>query len=391
MELPTTTAGGVLELVRNGTAVTRTELQRTTGLSRTAVTARVGALLERGLVAEGEPGASTGGRPAGQLRFRSDAGVVLAGAIGRSRIQLAVCDLAGTELATRDHDHDVTVGPDAAMRFVAAELADLLTDAGRTGADVWGTGLSIPGVVDLDRGASVDSPVLTGWDGVELAPYLRDVTSAPVLVDNDCNMLALSERDGHLRTIDDLLVLKASTGFGLGVVAGGRLLRGHRGAAGEIGHVKVEAAAGLPCRCGDTGCVEAVAGGWAVVQQLHAHGRDVPHIRDLVALAQAGDAEARGLLRESARRLGVVLADAVNLLNPEAVVVGGDMGAAFDLYAAGLRESLYARATALATRDLRLLPATHGDRAGVVGCAGLVLAHVLAPRAVDLLLAGSSA
>jgi len=386
MELPNATAGDLLELVRSGTALTRTELQRTTGLSRTAVSSRLAALVSRGLVAEGEPGASTGGRPAGQLRFRSDAGVVLAGAIGRSRIQLAVCDLAGTELAARNHDHEVGAGPDAGMRFVASELTGLLAETGRTGADVWGIGLSIPGVVDVDRGASADSPVLSGWDGVELPPYLRDVTPAPVFLDSDSHVLALSERDGHLREIDDLLVLKASTGFGLGVVAGGRLIRGHRGAAGEIGHVKVDAAAGLPCRCGDTGCVEAIASGWALVQQLRSQGRDVPHIRDVVALAQSGDAEARALLRESARRLGAVLADAVNLLNPEAVVVGGDMAEVFEVYAAGLRESLYARASALATRDLRLIPATHGDRAGVVGCAGLVLARVLAPRAVDALL-----
>ena len=116
-------------------------------------------------------------------------------------------------------------------------------------------------------------------------------------------------------------------------------------------------------------------------------GREVGHVRELVALALQGDAEARGLLRESGRQLGEVLAVAINLLNPQAVVLGGDMAAAFDTYAAGVRESVYARAAALATRDLQFLPATYGDRAGVVGCAALALDHVLSPSAVDAYLA----
>jgi predicted NBD/HSP70 family sugar kinase len=114
---------------------------------------------------------------------------------------------------------------------------------------------------------------------------------------------------------------------------------------------------------------------------------EVEHVRDLVALALQGDAAARGLLRESGRALGEVLAVAINLLNPAAVVIGGDMAAAFDFYVAGVRESVYRRAAPIATRDLRFLPATHGDRAGVVGCGALALDHVLAPAAVDARLA----
>ncbi|WP_203336743.1 ROK family protein [Nocardioides limicola] len=384
----TTTAGDLLQLIRAGQVVTRADLQRHTGLSRTAITSRLAALADLGLLTEAESTA-TGGRPAGRLRFSPGAGLVLAGAIGRSRIQLAVCDLDGTALVSSSHDHEVSAGADAAMQFVGDEFAALLAQLSPGGQDqgrIWGVGLSIPGVVDIDKGASVDSPVLAGWDGIPLAPYLQHVTSAPVVVGSDCQALAVSERDGHLREVRDLLAVKASTGFGLGVVVDGRLVRGHRGGAGEIGHVKVDAAAGLPCRCGDSGCVEAIAAGWALVQQLRARGDDVAHVREVVARAQTGDAEARALLRESARRLGEVLADAVTLLNPEAVVVAGDMGAAFDVYAAGLRESLYSRASALATRDLKLLPATHGERAGLVGCARLALDQVLAPAAIDALL-----
>ena len=377
------TAGELLELVRTGQADTRSGLRVITGLSRTAVVSRVQALAAAGLLLAGEELASTGGRPPGGLLFNKDAGVVLAVALGRSRSQLGVFDLDGHELAGDSRDHEVGIGPDELMPQVAARLADLLADVA---PPVVGVGLSLPGSVDADNGVSRDSPVMAGWDGVALAPYLAEVADAPFFVANDADVLARSELLGGPDTLRDALVVKASTGLGLGIIADGRVIGGHLGAAGEIGHTRLDAADGLPCRCGATGCLETLAGGWALVGRM-APGREVGHVRDLVALALQGDAEARSLLRDSGRQLGEVLAVAINLLNPQAVVIGGDMGAAFDLYAAGVRESVYARAASLATRDLQFLPATHGDRAGLVGCAALALEHVLSPAAVDARLA----
>ncbi|MGZ4446454.1 MAG: ROK family protein [Nocardioides sp.] len=378
------TAGELLALVRTGRAGTRSQLRTLTGLSRTAVVTRVQALASAGLLLAGEELASTGGRPPGGLLFNKDAGVVLAVAVGRSRSQLAVVDLDGTEVAADSADHEVGVGPDELMPRVAARLTRLLADVEPPVAAV---GLSLPGTVDTGRGVSLDSPVMAGWDGVELAPYLADVANVPVYVANDADVLARAELLGRRDEVRDALVVKASTGLGLGIVADGHVVAGHLGAAGEIGHTKTPAAEGLACRCGDTGCLEAVAGGWALVARMAEHGREVGHVRHLVELALQGDAEARGLVRDAGRHLGEVRAVAVNLLNPRVVVVGGDMAGAFDLFAAGLRESVYGRAGALATRDLQFLPAVHGDRAGLVGCAALALDHVLAPAAVDARLA----
>ena len=382
------TAGELLELVRTGRAATRSQLRALTGLSRTAVTARVGALTAGGLLLIGEELASTGGRPPGALVFNKLAGVVVAVAIGRSRSQLAVLDLDGQELAADSRDHEVGVGPDDLMPAVAERLRALLDGARPDGEPpVLGIGLSLPGTLDPVRGLSIGSPVMSGWDGVELAPYFADVADAPLFVANDADVLARSELLGGAGDLDDVLVVKASTGLGLGIVADGRVLSGHLGAAGEIGHTTVDAAGELPCRCGATGCLETIAGGWALVARMAAEGQHVDHVRDLVALALQGDSFARGLLRDSGRELGEVLAVAINLLNPAAVVIGGDMAAAFDFYVAGVRESVYRRSAPLATRDLQFLPATHGDRAGVVGCGALALDHVLAPMAVDARLA----
>ena len=386
---PPASAGDIYALIRDRRDITRAEIGQLTGLSRTAVTARVTPLAAQGLIIEREQAPSTGGRPATFLTFNADAGVVLSAAIGRSRTRLAVCNLAGEILATTDIDQDPGLGPDDLMPNVVKRLDALLDESGHRNEKIYGIGLSLPGTVDRELGCSLDSPIMSGWDGVPLPPYFAELTDAPVILDNDANVIALAERGGDRQAFDDLLVIKASTGLGAGIIAGGVLQRGAVQAAGEFGHNKTPAAAGLPCRCGDTGCLEAIAGGWALVRALRADGRTVGHMRDVVELANSGDADARRMIRDSGRHVGEVLAGAVNLLNPAVLVVAGDMTGAYDIFAAGLRETLYGNATALATRVLQVVPSTYGDRSAVIGSAAMVLDHVLSPAAVDASLAAT--
>lgn len=376
------TVGDVFALIRERRDITRSEIGHETGLSRTAVAARIAALVALALVIEREQAPSTGGRPPTLLSFDADAGLVLSVAVGISRTRLAVCNLAGAVLSITDIDQEVALGPDDLMPDVVKRLDVMLQD--HPGVTVHGVGLSLPGTVDRVRGCSRDSPILRGWDGVELRPYFDDVqrlSRVPVVVDNDANAIAAVEGRGY----DDVLVIKASSGLGAGIVAGGVLQRGAVQAAGEFGHNKIAAAQGLDCRCGDTGCVEAIAGGWAVVRALQQQGHSVRHLRDVVELAHQGDGEARRMVRDSGRYVGEVLASAVNLLNPALVVVAGDMAGAYEFFVAGLRETLYGNATAQATRTLAVIPAAHGSRSGIVGSAVMVLDEVLSPRAVNVL------
>ena len=397
-----TSAGDVFALIRELRNTTRAELSQLTGLSRTAVASRVAALLELGLVAECEQAASTGGRPATMLTFDADAGVIVSVAIGISRTRMAICNLAGELIAGSDIDQEVALGPDDLMPDVVKRLDVLLED--HRDVPVYGVGLSLPGPVDRERGCSRDSPILRGWDGVALRPYFEELRAlalgqersdsgngsrrVPMLFDNDANAIALSERGGDLSRHDDLLVLKASTGLGAGIIAGGVLLRGAWQAAGEFGHNKTAAAHPLPCRCGDAGCLEAIAGGWAVVHALQQQGYSVRHMRDVVELAHAGDPQARRMIRDSGRHIGEVIASAVNLLNPKVLVIAGDFAGAYEIFVAGLRETLYGNATAMSTRELEVVSAAHGAHSAVAGTATMVLDEVLSPRAVDALLAG---
>ena len=295
-----TAAGEMLELVRTGQATTRSDLRRLTGMSRTAVVARVSALAEAGLLLLGEELASTGGRPPGGLVFNVDAGVVLAVAIGRSRTQLAVFDLAGTELGDgvrRPRGRGRARRGDAAGRRPAGGSST------RTDRPVLGVGISLPGTVDPERARE---PGLAGDGGLgrrrpravlRRASPMRRSTSATTRTSSRCPSGSATRRRTTTCSWS-----RPRPGLGLGIVADGQVVGGHLGGAGEIGHTKVDAAAGRPCRCGATGCLETIAGGWALVAQLAEAGRPVAPRPRAGRACPGRRRRGPGLLRESGRQ-----------------------------------------------------------------------------------------
>ncbi|MBC3192385.1 ROK family protein [Pseudonocardia sp. C8] len=378
------TAGEIFRLVREGLAATRTEIGRATGLSRTAVAARVDRLLADGLVTEVVGAAATGGRPAARLEFNAAGGTVLALSIGVSRSKAAVCDLTGAVLAEAVIDRPATVGPEQLLAEAVGTLEKLLLEAGGDDSGIRGIGLSVPGTVDPVRGWSVGVPTLPGWERVPLPPMLTERFPVPVRVDNDVNVMALAEHAAH-PDVDDLLMVKIGSGVGAGLVSGGVLQRGAWGAAGEIGHIPVHDGPGIGCGCGNVDCLEVLASGRALVRDLSAGRPDgeVTSIPDVVGLVKRGDPDAVRLVRIAGRRLGEVLAAAVNLVNPALVAIGGDLVGAFDPLVAGVREAIYRRSMATATQNLRIEPGLLTGRSGVIGCAILVLDEVLSPATVD--------
>lgn len=365
------TSGELLRLVREEGVATRAELGRVTGLSRPAVSLRVTELIAHGLLTERADGPSTGGRPPARLEFNAAGGAVLVANLGHRRGQVAVCDLGGEILIQAMTEVDVPAA-DTMFPRLLDQWDELLGKAGLDRTAVRGMGVGSPGPLE-----PAVPPGVTGRFAV------------PLHLDNEVNVAALGEHQARFRDeVDDLLFVKLSTGIGAGVIAGGRIQRGALGAAGEIGHIPVPGGAGgaVPCRCGNLDCLEAVAGGAALLARLAARGRRVAELPDLVGLGRGGDAEVVALLRDAGRRVGEVVAAAVNLLNPAVVVLGGDLTGAYEPLVAGVREVVYQRATALATRQLRIEPSRLGDAAGLIGCATMVLDRILAPDAVDVAL-----
>jgi predicted NBD/HSP70 family sugar kinase len=379
-------AGSLLRLIRDGQAATRADLAEMTGLARSTVAQRVEALMARELVKDAGASASTGGRRPTMFAFNPAAGVVLAADLGATHSRLAVTDLAGSVLAESTGDIRIAEGPERVLAWVEEHFELLLEEAGRTRDDVRGTGVGVPGPVEFATGRPVNPPIMPGWDGYPIPDHFP----GPVLVDNDVNIMALGEHWTSWRDTDHLLFIKVGTGIGCGIVAGRHIHRGNEGAAGDIGHVRVAGHDDVVCECGNTGCLEAVASGRAMARRLTDLGLDAPDSRAVVALGRGGNSDAVRLVRQSGQLLGEVLASAVNLFNPGVIVIGGDV-AEHEQLLAGVRSVVYHRSLPLATRHLRLVRATLGDRAGIVGAAVMVIEHVLSPAAVDAAIATEAA
>jgi len=363
----------IVNMVRVGEATTRPEIGRLTGLGRGVVTQRVDQAIEMGYLADGEFGPSSGGRAPRTLRFRSERGRIVVCALGALHIHVGVSGLEGDVQDQTHRAWDIARGPAETIDTAIAMVDELI--ARTPGAPVWGIAVGVPGPVDFETGSPVAPPIMPGWNGFDVRARFEQAYEAPVWVDNDVNLLAFGERarrrDQHL----DLIYCKVGSGIGAGLLSQGRVHRGANGAAGDIGHVRV-AGSEAQCRCGKTGCLEAVAGGWALVRdaekaiadgsagylaQRAAEGRAITP-EEIALAAKDGDALAISLVQRSARVMGESIAALVNMFNPATIVIGGAVVGAGEIFLAEIRQRVYELSLPLATRDLAIVPSVNDVR-----------------------------
>lgn len=395
----------VLDAIRAAGGVTQTQLARRLGLGRTVVAQRVARLEAAGLVVQDGLAPSNGGRAPRLLRLRATAGLVAGVDIGATGMAVGLADLTGAVLTEARETIDVADGPDVVLGRAERLLADLLDGLDDPPA-VWGVGVGVPGPVEFATSRPVAPPIMPGWDGHPIRERLAARFGAPVWVDNDVNVLALGELRANpaAAAAGDLLYVKIGTGIGAGLVSGGRVHRGVNGCAGDVGHVAVTEADTVVCRCGNVGCLEAVAGGDALAREGRrlAESGSSPVLAELLAArggltaadvtaaAERGDPAARALLARAGRLVGATLATLVSFYNPGLVVLGGGVVHAGDHVLAAIRESVYRRSLPLATRTLRIEPSTLGEAAGLAGAVHLVLDNVFSPARLPLWLAHGS-
>ncbi|HYO35649.1 MAG TPA: ROK family protein [Geodermatophilus sp.] len=362
-------AAALLHHVRTGRARSRAELVALTGAARNTVSARVDQLIAAGLLEEGGRGWSTGGRPPTLLRFNSAAGCVLAVDLGVTSVDVAVTDLSAQVLATVGHPIDIAEGPGPVLAEVERLAAEVLAAVGLAPADVCAVGVGVPGPVEFSTGRPSHPPIMPGWHDFPI-PSAFGRYGCPVFVDNDVNVMALGEM-GVAGSVQDVLVVKVGTGIGCGIIVDGGMYRGAQGSAGDIGHIRVPSADGLEvvCRCGQVNCLEAIAGGTALLRDAQAAGLPVTTTREVVERAALGDGQALELVRGAGRTIGTVLAALVNFFNPHRIVMTGGVARAGVPLLAGIREAVYARSMPLAARALEITVSDAPDLSGRVGAA----------------------
>jgi predicted NBD/HSP70 family sugar kinase/biotin operon repressor len=369
----------VVDALRRRGSVSRSELARLTGLSRTTVGSLVGALIDQGLVVEDEvngarqPGR---GRPPVLLRLDPAAGIAVGIYFDHDEVRVALADLSSTVVAEDRIDTDVDHSAADSIDLAVEMLDRLLDDAAVERSQIVGVGVALPGPVDQRTGKIGSAVILPGWAGLHAQRELARQLGLQVDVDNDANLGALAEASfGAGRGLKNILYVMVGSGLGAGLVLDGRLHRGASGLAGEIGHVQVRPE-GAVCRCGNRGCLETIAGEAALAALLRPRlDRDVT-LRDLLDLVRSGDLGATRVVNDAGRAIGRVLADLCNALNPEAIIVGGPLSGAGAPLLDGIRESVDRYALPAAAQGVRVVAGELGDRAEVVGALALVIANI---------------
>jgi predicted NBD/HSP70 family sugar kinase len=380
--------GDLLNLMLDGQPRTRADLIEITGLARSTVAGRIECLVSFGLLKPSGQSRSTGGRPPTMFAFNPQARLVLAADFGVTHGRAALTDLNATVLAEEMADLDIADGPEATLGWLV-EVADrLLSRVGRSRADLAGVGIGLPGPVEHQTGRAVKPPIMPGWDGFGVAQWVSQRIGAPVLVDNDVNLMALGEHTVVYPHVEHLVFVKVATGIGAGIISGRRLHRGAQGSAGDLGHVQSPRGGDALCSCGNQGCLEAIASARAIALELdpsHLGGADAS--RMVLERLARGDREAVTAIRRAGRDIGEVLASCVSLMNPSVIVLGGALAGGAPSLLAGVREVIYARSLPLATGELSVVPSQTGEHAGVIGAATMAVQQFLAPQSVDAMLA----
>lgn len=332
----------VIRAVRSHREVSQAEIARSTGLAPATVSNIVKSLVATGTLAM----TAGSGRRGATVYFPRSAGLVAGIDFGHSHVRVTVADLSGTIVQTGRSALHNDAACDEGLHLAHGMLDDLVDPLG---SPIRSIGLAVPAPVGRDGRVDAGS-ILPGWVGVDVALAARAEFDVPVLADNDANLGALAESRHGGDPGGVLLYLKLSTGIGAGVTIDGLVLRGIGGNAGEIGHVSFDDEGAL-CRCGSRGCLEAIAGGEALLHQYApiADGLTLSEFMDRVV---AGEPAALRLIEDAGRHLGAAVACAANLLAPDRIVIGGSLARAPEPILAGIREGLHRHALEAIARDV---------------------------------------
>ncbi|MFN3202083.1 MAG: ROK family protein [Bradymonadia bacterium] len=366
-------------------ATSRADLARETGLSRSATSGLVESLLEANLVEETGAGVSRGGRRPTLLRFADEAYRIIGIDLGASHISAAITNLRGRVDAWVTQPCPVRHQPKIALEMVRGMVSDLMQEAQIAPEELLGVGLAVASPVNPKTPGRLPPLFMPEWRRINLLTDLQLPHNPPLLIDNDANVGALAEawwgagKDGS-----SLAFIKLGTGVGAGFVINGRIFRGHGGTAGEIGHMVIDPH-GPECVCGLKGCLVTFLGTPALLasarkaaqqpdSHLVAHEVDLNH---LLAAVREGDRAARAVITEAAQRLGLAVAGLLNLMNPEVVVLGGQLASAGDALLHPLRERVQRRSFWTAVSHSRIVASELGARDVALGAATLVLQESL--------------
>jgi len=388
------TRSDILDMVRSGGTVTRTELAERSGLTATSITRIVKSLIEDGLVIETGYSESTGGKRSSLLELNANARYAVGLSLDAGRLTYVVTDLSGNVIGRLVSPGIEQADPMEDVVRIARELGQLLVQLDIQPESVVGVGVAGAGL-DLGAGAERLSITSTEWESFALNKALEPKIGLPVVRDNDAACAALGQYwAGRIPATQDFATLYLSNGFGLGLMVGGSVARGASSNVGEIGHMVIDID-GPQCWCGARGCLEMLAAPRAVVAealenadlaaQLGLTGDPQRFRGDFEAIARAaaqGESRCCELIKRSARYVAAAVLSIVNVLDLDRIVLAGpgfaDAGA---IYVREIREYVAQFARTRGIHPVLIELADPGLDAAAGGAATLALQHALTPHA----------
>ncbi len=383
----------LLTLLYDG-SISRVQLANRTSLSSTTITKLVAELLEQGIVVEestaeqeerrsGEP--RSVGRPRTALRLVPDARFAIGIHIGIGLVRVAVADLQAGLVHNQMMKFDTRQPAEAVLSAIAGQVEAVIAASQVDPRRIIGVGIGSSGLTDHQDGVVVLAPNL-GWQQVRVKDYFEQRLNLPAIVDNNVRAMALGEAIyGAGRGTEVLAFVYGRVGVGAGFVVNGQIYHGSAAGAGEIGHVTILPKGGERCSCGNTGCLETLVSEPALLRQaaqlaqaepaglLAEAMRQDPGIESVFAAARQGDPAVLEMLARQSYYLGIALANLVNILNPDLILLGGIFAQGSDLLLPGVETTMRAMAFARLGDNVRLQTTEFGWRAGVIGAATLAL------------------
>lgn len=370
-----------LDLIRfTPGGISRAELARQMGLTRSALTIIVNDLMQNGLVREAEDGPATGGRRAILLEINPRRGYVAGIDMGATHLGIVIADFAARVVDEIETPFNIQRDPRVCLENLVSCLKELLVRNGLTAVDVLSVGVGVPGPVVAEAGLVTAPPIMPGWDGFPIRDWLQERLGCPISIHNDADLGALGEwSHGTGRGERNLAYIKVGSGVGAGLLLDGKIYLGATGSAGEIGHITIREDGPL-CTCGNYGCLEAMAGGAAIAEQARAavaSGKRTQlalltstaaiTAKEVAAAAQKGDLVAQQIMSEAGSYLGIAVASLVNLFDPGMVVVGGGVAQIGDLLLEPIRQAVRVRSLKSVADTVRITAAVLGRRSTSMG------------------------
>jgi glucokinase-like ROK family protein len=374
-------------LIQASSPISRADLARRSNLSPATVSGIVSQLVRGGLVTEKAVGDSSGGRPPIMLSLNPDAGYVVGVKLTENNIITALTDL------NAQVRHRLTVplhgvgDPQAVVDALSQSILQLMRTSRTNRTKLRGVGVGLAGIIDAAGGVLRYSPIFD-WRNVPIRHMLHKRLHVPIYLDNDVNTLTMAEKwFGAGRGVDDFLVVTVGRGIGMGIVVRGQFYRGSNGGGGEFGHTVIDPNGPL-CDCGKHGCLEAFASDPAILRDareaitsnaLIGLNKRTLTIERLIAAAQQGDETARRIFADAGRRLGMSIANLINIFNPRLILMSGEGVRNGEWMFNPMHEAIQAFAVRelLADAEVRIEPL--GDDAWARGAASLVLHELFKP------------